>query len=460
MFSPVAQPGRFRIPRLGCIVVAALLALASAEASSAAPDPSAPVINRVVTGPGGDNGWYRGPVNIRWDITDPQSPWTTSGCDARTISSDTAGVAVECRATSAGGSSVDSTTLSVDGTPPTTGKGQADRRPDKAGWYTHPVGITFSGTDALSGIAACTSVAYAGPDGRRVRQEGSCRDNAGNVGATRRFGLRYDATGPRIRRMRTSRRANRRGYFTRPVRVRFSGRDRASGRTRCKGVTYRGPDNPRATVTATCTDRLGNVSTRAFRLRYDATAPNVRVRGRRGHTMAIVTWSSASGDVRRWVITRAVVGRPWTKRVIYRGRRHRKIDRGLSNGVRYRYAVIAYDRAGNRRSRAVRVRPARRLLTPRGGARLTRPPLLRWTPIPDTRYYNVQLFRDRKLIYTAWPKGAGHRLPGSWEYGGAAYSLSAGRYTWVVWPGKGRPSQRRYGQRIGGRSFVIVAGAR
>jgi hypothetical protein len=71
------------------------------------------------------------------------------------------------------------------------------RGPDFNGWYNHPVGLSWSGSDATSGIAACTSVTYSGPDRAGSSVSGGCADRAGNsasVGVT----LNYDATPPAL----------------------------------------------------------------------------------------------------------------------------------------------------------------------------------------------------------------------------------------------------------------------
>ncbi len=60
-----------------------------------------------------------------------------------------------------------------DATPPAV-TASPDRKPDGKGWYRKPLTVSFAGTDATSGIAACTApTRYAGPDlaegGRRRR---------------------------------------------------------------------------------------------------------------------------------------------------------------------------------------------------------------------------------------------------------------------------------------------------
>jgi predicted outer membrane repeat protein len=85
-------------------------------------------------------------------------------------------------------SAIDSTPPNVTATP--------ERGSDHGGWYSAPVTITFTGTDAGSGVASCDpAVTYSGPDGASASVIGTCIDNAGNVG-TATFELQYDATAP------------------------------------------------------------------------------------------------------------------------------------------------------------------------------------------------------------------------------------------------------------------------
>jgi hypothetical protein len=84
--------------------------------------------------------------------------------------------------------------IRIDGTPPQV-LPQPSRPPDFNGWFNHPVDVAFTGSDATSGVASCSSATYGGPDGAGVSVSGSCRDVAGNTGAGS-YGLNYDATPP------------------------------------------------------------------------------------------------------------------------------------------------------------------------------------------------------------------------------------------------------------------------
>ena len=411
---------RMRVRPRRLLGIAVAVAAGAAVPAAAAGDISAPVITRAVTGSVGDGGWFRGSVNVRWTVTDPESPWTSTGCDARTLSAETTGEAMECRAASAGGSSSDGMVVRIDSTPPAVTGSALERPPDRAGWYRAPVAVRFAGIDALSGIGACATVPYAGPDSSRASVSGTCTDLAGNVSPAVGHGFRYDATGPRVVRRRGSRRANRHGWFTRPVRFRFRARDGLSGHARCAGVTYRGPEG-RASVTATCTDRAGNVTTRAYRVRYDATAPGVTVRASSGARMATLRWR-VTGEARHFLLWRWTSGRPATRRVVYRGRRHRFVDRRLVDGRRYRYKLVAVDRAGNR----------------------------------GARFYNVQLVRDGHRVLSDWPTRAVYHLPATWTYRRAPQALGPGTYTWYVWAAVRKGHRYQFGRLVGRRRFTIV----
>jgi hypothetical protein len=87
--------------------------------------------------------------------------------------------------------------IKVDGDPPSGVAGAPSRGPDANGWYNHSLSVTWSGSDATSGIAGCTSAAYQGPDAAPASLSGSCTDVAGNSSSTS-FAFQYDATPPQL----------------------------------------------------------------------------------------------------------------------------------------------------------------------------------------------------------------------------------------------------------------------
>ena len=194
-------PGRSRArPLLALVTAVAAGAVLLVPGAAGVPgDQTPPVVTPLTFGTLGSNGWYVSNVTVNWQVTDPESIILgTDGCGATTLTLDSVGTRLACRAWSDGGEATVARTIKLDKTLPVVG-GAASRAADVNGWYNRPVSVVFSGTDATSGIAAgsCTSAGYVGPDNPNAVVTGSCRDTAGNIG-TAAVSLRYDATPPTV----------------------------------------------------------------------------------------------------------------------------------------------------------------------------------------------------------------------------------------------------------------------
>ena len=145
--------------------------------------------------------------------------------------------------------------------------------------------------------------------------------------------------------------------------------------------------------------------------------------------------------------------------VVYEGTATSFDDRRLRNGVVYRYVIASVDAAGNRsRGVAFDVRPqALRLWAPLDGARVAVSPLFVWAPVRSASYYNVQVFRGTRKVFSAWPTTNRLRMPASWRFGGRRERLTPGTYRWYVWPGFGARARTRYGAALGTSTFTVVA---
>ena len=173
------------------LLVTGLACLAAPSAAGATSVSVTPVVH----GTAGNNGWYVSNVNVNWQF-DP-SPDTVSGCFVGTVTAE-GQTHIVCTATwtELGASLTYKLNISIDKTAPTV-QGVPTRQPDANGWYDKPVSFSFAGTDPTSGVAACSSSSYSGPDNGNASVTGTCTDNAGNVRhGTYRFS--YDATPPTV----------------------------------------------------------------------------------------------------------------------------------------------------------------------------------------------------------------------------------------------------------------------
>jgi hypothetical protein len=220
-------------------------------------------------------GWFNAPVTVTFSGQD-----ATSGIDTCTMQAysgpDSASASVAGTCTDAAGNTSAPVTVALqyDATAPVSVTSSADRAADSNGWYNHAVGVTFSGQDATSGIASCTSTSYSGPDGATASVSGSCTDKAGNTSAPTTFTLQYDATAPANIAATFDRDTDSNGWYNHAVGIRFNGTDATSGIASCTDVSYSGPDSTSASVSGSCTDQAGNQSaSTSVTLQYDATAP-------------------------------------------------------------------------------------------------------------------------------------------------------------------------------------------
>jgi hypothetical protein len=115
-----------------------------------------------------------------------------------------------------------------------------------------------------------------------------------------------------------------------------------------------------------------------------------------------LTWTNPSdADFDRTEITRTPTKAGSTGTLVYREKGTSYTDRGLSNGVEYRYVLVTVDKAGNSSAgvATVAMPKANLLRLPADGARLTKiPKQFRWTPDPRATHYNLQLYSGGALV--------------------------------------------------------------
>ena len=222
------------------------------------------------------NGWYNQGVAINFSGSDALSGPVACTGGRNYTGPDSASVTINGSCSDqAGNPNGASVSFKYDATGPAV-TASPSRGPDSNGWYNHGLTVGFSGSDGLSGLAACTAPqSYAGPDTASGTVNGSCTDVAGNTNGVS-FPLKYDATAPSASGS-PSRGPDSNGWYNHDLTINFVG-DGPSGVACTGGRNYTGPDSASVTINGSCTDQAGNTGSASFTFRYDATAPSADAR--------------------------------------------------------------------------------------------------------------------------------------------------------------------------------------
>ncbi|MGY2703369.1 OmpL47-type beta-barrel domain-containing protein [Nocardioides sp. HB32] len=166
----------------------------------------------------------------------------------------------------AGNSASDSTTVRIDKTRPTLTADVAGTK-NAAGWYRDDVTVTYTATDALSGVTG-------GPEPTVLREgaqqtaSASATDAAGNTSSVSVSGIDIDTTAPTLTADVPS------GWHTDDVTVSWSCTDGLSGVADAPADSRVSGEGDNLSATASCTDVAGNSVVRTVGgIKIDRTAP-------------------------------------------------------------------------------------------------------------------------------------------------------------------------------------------
>lgn len=169
------------------------------------PDNTPPSITPTVTPSPNANGWNNSSVMVRWDVSDGQSPVSSSsGCGEISITDETNGLVLTCQAVSDGGTNSQSVTVKIDKAKPLI-DGQRSPQANASSWNNNDVEVIFSCEDVgsvQSGIGSNTvlgdTVTNEGVN-MSVTNTGSCVDLAGNEADSSTISdINIDKTVPKI----------------------------------------------------------------------------------------------------------------------------------------------------------------------------------------------------------------------------------------------------------------------
>ncbi|MFC4426984.1 PxKF domain-containing protein [Deinococcus navajonensis] len=222
-------------------------------------DNTAPNAALTFNGTAGVEGWYRGLVKVSTTGTDALSD--IASCTAeQSFTDETNGTAVSGTCTDkAGNTSDDATgTVKIDNTAPII-TGKAVKDPNENGWYNGAVAVTFTCTDALSGINGTCPAGTVSGEGSNLGVTKSIQDKAGNEASASVTGIKIDTTAPTITASRTPA-ANAQGWNNTSVNVTFTCNDALSGTATCTAPVELGQGAGQS-ATGTVTDQAGNEAT-------------------------------------------------------------------------------------------------------------------------------------------------------------------------------------------------------
>jgi hypothetical protein len=263
-----------------------------ATASGIKIDKTAPVITDLgPTTTANGNGWYRTDVVNQFKASDGLSG-LNAACESafpdpvsggRSQDKATSGEGVAVTVTSDGCTDLAGNTAAaktsdafkIDKTKPSA-TAAATPPPNPNGWNRTDVTVTYSGTDALSGIDVCDAPDVLSSEGAGQSASGTCTDKAGNESdLATASGIKIDKTAPTAT-ATPSPAPNANGWNKTDVTVTFNGSDPGgSGIDSCHADTVLSSEGAGHSAGGTCIDKAGNESdpATASGINIDKTAP-------------------------------------------------------------------------------------------------------------------------------------------------------------------------------------------
>jgi hypothetical protein len=242
------------------------------------PDSTPPVINPVLEGTLGLNGWYTSNVRVRFYIDESQSSReVTPGCFVATVSQDTPGTSFVCDTWSAGGATSATLTVKRDATRPTLVFGTPTPAPNASGSYSGDVTFPFTAADAMSGLATGSSgsVVVSG-EGTGLTAQVTVTDLAGNSATFTTPPVTITHALPPVVSAQLSGSLGNNGWYRSDVQVSWSVDGNGSAITSSAGCDASNLTADTSGTTFTCTaTSAGGTTTQSVTIKRDATAPSL-----------------------------------------------------------------------------------------------------------------------------------------------------------------------------------------
>jgi hypothetical protein len=233
-----------------------------------------PIISAVGSPAADSFNWNNTNVLVTFTCSDKTSG--VAFCPAPvTVSNEGANQVVSGTATDrAGNSATASVTINLDKTPPSIAATPVPAA-NSFGWNSTSVIVNFLCTDALSGIATCSSPVTLSKEGARQIVTGSATDRAGNSSSTTAT-INIDEAPPAITAI-ASPGPNAAGWNNSDVTVSFTCADALSGIAICPQSQVVNTEGTNQTASGTAFDKAGNSATASATVKIDKTPPNIAI---------------------------------------------------------------------------------------------------------------------------------------------------------------------------------------
>jgi hypothetical protein len=239
-------------------------------------DKTPPTINHTQSPAANVNGWNSSDVTVTFTCADALSG-VASCTSPQTVTTEGQSQSVVGTALdNAGNSATDPATVSIDKTAPAI-DGGPDRPANSNGWYNADVTFSFTCSDALSGLASCTSPQLLG-EGANQTVLGNAQDAAGNTASKLFTGVNVDETAPELSGAATTS-PNANGWYSGDIVVHWTASDALSG------LNGASPDDSTITgegdnlsASASVSDKADNPANATVSgIKIDRTAPSTLV---------------------------------------------------------------------------------------------------------------------------------------------------------------------------------------
>ncbi|MFC7491636.1 MULTISPECIES: OmpL47-type beta-barrel domain-containing protein [unclassified Knoellia] len=222
-------------------------------------------------------GWNKGDVTVTWTGADSGG----SGVKSVTPATDTVTADGTVTKTATVTDNVGNTgtsapvTVKLDKTAPSI-TGSRTPAANANGWSNTDVTVSFTSSDATSGIKTSTAPTTLSTSAANQSVTGTAVDNADNTASTTVSGISIDKVAPTLSGTPTTN-PNAAGWYTGDVAVAWTAADALSGTTNPANSTITG-EGTALTASATATDKAGNsTNAQSAAVRIDRTAPTTTV---------------------------------------------------------------------------------------------------------------------------------------------------------------------------------------